>query len=160
MGRTRSRFLGISHCDCRKFALGRFAERDPGNLYAFCSEAAHYSLYKSMEATGHRAAIRLIRVRTNADSSMDIDDLAGQNGRVIADGGVPIYIVATTGTTDAMGIDDLAKFTRIVSRYPLQHGLRRPHIHADSALGGFFAFFNDYDFDANPLELKADVAQA
>ncbi|MBD0380810.1 pyridoxal phosphate-dependent decarboxylase family protein [Paenibacillus sedimenti] len=131
----------------------------PDNLYAFCSDAAHYSLYKSMEASGI-GSDRLIRVRTNDDSSMNVIDLQQKMEEVIAKGGIPIYIVATTGTTDAMGIDDVEQICMTSERVAVQHGLTRPHIHADSALGGFFAFFNDYDFAANPLELNKDVAQA
>ncbi len=64
----------------------------PRNLYAFCSEAAHYSLFKSMEATGI-GSNNLIRVRTLKDSSMDINDLREKIENVIRSGGTPIYIV-------------------------------------------------------------------
>lgn len=142
-----------------KFVPDALQKGVPDNLYAFCSEAAHYSLFKSMEASGI-GSDRLIRVRTNADSSMDVDDLVDKMEEVISRGGIPIYIVATTGTTDAMGIDDLEQIYAVSDKLAVHHGLHRPHIHADSALGGFFAFFNDYDFAANPLELKKDVALA
>ncbi|MDQ0874906.1 L-2,4-diaminobutyrate decarboxylase [Paenibacillus sp. V4I3] len=142
-----------------KFVPDALQKGVPDNLYAFCSEAAHYSLFKSMEASGI-GSDRLIRVRTNTDSSMDVEDLQHKMEEVIARGGIPMYIVATTGTTDAMGIDDLEQIYAVSDKSAVRHGLRRPHIHADSALGAFFAFFNDYDFAANPLELKKDVAQA
>ncbi|MEK8126680.1 pyridoxal-dependent decarboxylase [Paenibacillus filicis] len=131
----------------------------PDHLYAFCSDSAHYSLFKSMEACGI-GSDNLIKVRTTTDSSMDVNDLRRKMEEVIARGGIPVYIVATTGTTDAMGIDDVEHIYAASAEVALRYGLRRPHIHADSALGGFFAFFNDYDFEANPLELKPDVAQA
>ncbi|UKS30791.1 pyridoxal-dependent decarboxylase [Paenibacillus sp. HWE-109] len=142
-----------------KYAPDALQKGVPNNLYAFCSEAAHYSLFKSMEASGI-GSDRLIRIRTHADSSMDVDDLAIKQSEVIAQGGIPIYIVATTGTTDAMGIDDVAHIYEVSSQLANQHGLSRPHIHADSALGGFFAFFNDYDFDVNPLAFSQEVVQA
>ncbi|MFD0698726.1 pyridoxal phosphate-dependent decarboxylase family protein [Paenibacillus sp. GCM10027628] len=142
-----------------KFVPDALQKGVPNNLYAFCSDAAHYSLYKSMEASGI-GSDRLIRVRTHADSSMDVDDLRNKMKEVIANGGIPIYIVATTGTTDAMGIDDVGQIYAMAEQVAAHHGLSRPHIHADSALGGFFAFFNDYDFTANPLEFKSDVVQA
>lgn len=131
----------------------------PDNLYAFCSEAAHYSLFKSVEATGI-GSDKLIRVRTNADSSMDVSDLQQKMEEVIARGGIPVYIVATTGTTDAMGIDDLEHIQATAGKVAAKFGLQRPHIHADSALGGFFAFFQDYDFTANPLDFKDEVLLA
>ncbi|NOV02014.1 pyridoxal phosphate-dependent decarboxylase family protein [Paenibacillus planticolens] len=131
----------------------------PDNLYAFCSHSAHYSLFKSMEATGI-GSDNLIRVRTKADSSMDACDLKHKMEEVIARGGIPIYIVGTTGSTDAMGIDDLEQIYAVSNQVAAQFELRRAHIHADSALGGFFAFFHDYDFTSNPLGFKDEVAEA
>ncbi|MGO4543434.1 aspartate aminotransferase family protein [Paenibacillus sp. 2TAB23] len=131
----------------------------PQNLYAFCSEAAHYSLYKSMEATG-LGSDHLVKIRTHEDSSMDIDDLKAKMEQVIAKGGIPIYVVATTGTTDAMGIDSLDEVYRMTERLAQEHRINRPHIHADSALGGFFAFFNSYDFANNPLGIEGEALAA
>ncbi|WP_115995804.1 pyridoxal-dependent decarboxylase [Cohnella lupini] len=131
----------------------------PQNLYAFCSEAAHYSLFKSMEATGI-GSNNLIKVRTLPDSSMDIRDLRDKMELIIRLGGTPVYIVATTGTTDAMGIDDLSEISQLAGDIAAVHGIAKPHIHADSALGGFFAFYNDYDFAANELKLEPDTLNA
>ncbi len=131
----------------------------PDRLFAFCSEAAHYSLFKSMEATGLGTS-NLVKIRTLPDSSMDVADLRRQMARVIHDGGVPVYIVATTGTTDAMGIDNVKDIYEAAEEVSRAYRLKRPHIHADSALGGFFAFYNDYDFAANPLSLLPDTAEA
>lgn len=131
----------------------------PHNLYAFCSEAAHYSLFKSMEATG-LGTNNLIKVRTREDSSMDAQDLKEKMEQVILRGGVPVYIVATTATTDAMGIDNIEEIAEVAQSMTAKHGMRKPHIHADSALGGFFAFFNDYDFAGNPLGIGGETLSA
>lgn len=131
----------------------------PDNLFAFCSEAAHYSLFKSMEATG-LGTNHLIKIRTREDSSMDVRDLEEKMEQVLSSGGVPVYIVATTGTTDAMGIDNLAEIAAASETLAGKYGVRRPHIHADSALGGFFAFFNDYDFAGNPLGFGEETLSA
>lgn len=131
----------------------------PRNLYAFCSEAAHYSLFKSIEATGI-GSNNLIRVRTLEDSSMDVNDLQEKIENVIRSGGNPIYIVATTGTTDALGIDDVKEISKLAEEISITYGIRKPHIHADSALGGFFAFYNDYDFAANSLGIESSTLNA
>jgi glutamate/tyrosine decarboxylase-like PLP-dependent enzyme len=128
----------------------------PKHLYTFCSEAAHYSLYKSMEATG-LGSDNLIKVKTNEDSSMNVSDLKEKMEKVIQSGGIPIFIVATTGTTDAMGIDDLEEIAGAAEQLASEFDIPRPHIHADSALGGFFAFFNNYDFTSNPLSFSEGV---
>ncbi|WP_339302202.1 pyridoxal-dependent decarboxylase [Paenibacillus sp. FSL K6-2441] len=128
----------------------------PNNLFAFCSEAAHYSLLKSVEATG-LGSDRLVKVKTLPDSSMDIADLKRKLESVARMGGVPVYIVATTGTTDAIGIDDIGQIRAVAEENAKRFGLPCPHIHADSALGGFFAFFNDYDMEQNPLGFSDGV---
>ncbi|WP_141500491.1 pyridoxal phosphate-dependent decarboxylase family protein [Paenibacillus luteus] len=131
----------------------------PRNLYAFCSESAHYSLYKSMEATGI-GSNNLIKIRTLEDSSLDVADLKEKMENVILNGGTPIYVVATTGTTDAMGIDSIDEIFNMTELLSQKHGIQRPHIHADSALGGFFAFFNKYDFEKNSLGIEKDTLYA
>lgn len=128
----------------------------PGNLYVFCSEAAHYSLFKSVEATGI-GSNHLVKVKTLSDSSMDTEDLERKMNQVIASGGIPVYIVATTGTTDAIGIDDVSLIRQVAQKVTEQAGLACPHIHADSALGGFFAVFNDYNLSKNELGFSAGV---
>lgn len=142
-----------------KFAPDALKKGIPNNLYAFCSDAAHYSLLKSVEATG-MGQDKLIRVKTNLDSSMDLLDLRAKMQDVILQGGIPVYIVATTGTTDALGIDDVKEINITAQELADLYGLSRAHIHADSALGGFFAFFNDYDFTMNPLGFSPIVTQA
>ncbi|MED1749776.1 MULTISPECIES: pyridoxal phosphate-dependent decarboxylase family protein [Bacillus] len=128
----------------------------PQNLYAFCSDAAHYSLFKSMEATG-LGTDNLIRIKTNKDHSMDMEDLRCQMECVAQNGGIPVYIVATTGTTDAIAIDDVKGVRETAEAIAEKYGLKVPHIHADSALGGFFAFFNEYDVSKNPLQFSDGV---
>jgi glutamate/tyrosine decarboxylase-like PLP-dependent enzyme len=147
-----------------RLAIAKFAPEAartgvPGNFYAFCSEAAHYSLFKSMEATG-LGSDHLIKVKTTPDSAMDVDDLRSKLEEVIARGGIPIYLVATTGTTDAMGIDNVQQIHDVSVEIAAKYGLRKPHLHADSALGGFFAFFREYDFAINPLKFQPKVAEA
>jgi L-2,4-diaminobutyrate decarboxylase len=142
-----------------KFAPDAPRKGVPSNLYAFCSHAAHYSTYKAMEASG-LGSDRLVKVRTRPDSSMDPADLKEKMEQVIASGGIPIYIVATTGTTDAMGIDAVDETMAAAVEVAERYGLKRPHIHADSALGGFFAFFNDYDFEGNPHGFDPDTLSA
>lgn len=130
----------------------------PNNLYCFASENAHYSLLKSIEAVGIGSK-HLIRVKAGQDHSMDIEDLRLRMTEVIENGGIPVYVVATTGATDQFAIDDVQAIKNVTTELEQKHSLKPIHIHADSALGGFYAFFNDYDFKANPLQFETDVLQ-
>lgn len=104
-----------------------------------------------MEATGI-GTDNLIGIKTNKDHSMDMEDLRCQMERVVQDGGIPVYIVETTGTTDAIAIDDVKGVRETAVAIAEKYDLKVPHIHADSALGEFFAFFNEYDVSENPLQ--------
>lgn len=88
---------------------------------------------------------------------MDTEDLREKLRQVCEAGGIPVYIVATTGTTDAIGIDDVSAVRRAAEETAKSFGPPVPHIHADSALGGFFAFFNEYDLNENALSFSPGV---
>lgn len=128
----------------------------PNNLYMFCSELSHFSLYKSAEATGI-GTNNLIRVKTNIDDSMNIDDLYQKLVDVVSSGGIPLYVLATMGTTDSFGIDDIKAIKDVISRVECEFGLEPIFLHADTAMGGMFSFFNDYNFDENPLGFNAEL---
>ncbi|MGX9133337.1 pyridoxal phosphate-dependent decarboxylase family protein [Rummeliibacillus sp. JY-2-4R] len=131
----------------------------PNNLYCFASENAHYSLLKSIEAVGI-GSNHLVRVKAGKDHSMDMDDLQEQLTKVVEKGGIPVYIVATTGATDSFAIDDIKEIKEITTTLENRYSLKPIHIHADSALGGFYAFFNDYDFEQNPLHFEDEVLES
>lgn len=144
-----------------RLAIARYAPTSnqmgvPRNLYCFCSELSHYSLYKSVEATGIGVE-NMVRVKVNQDHSMNLEDLKEKMERVIRKGGVPLYVLATMGTTDTFGIDDLEAMKQLAEEQERKHCLSPIYIHADSAMGGMYTFFNDYDFDSNPLQLDDGV---
>lgn len=128
----------------------------PENLYCFCSELSHFSLYKSAEATGI-GVDHMIRVKVNDDHSMNLEDLKEKMEMVIEKGGIPIYVLATMGTTDTFGIDDLYGMKQLLTEIEAAYDLEPIYVHADSAMGGMYTFFNDYNFSANPLSFEDDV---
>jgi len=150
-------FSGLRLAIAKQFPQAK-EEGVPNNLYCFASENAHYSLLKSVEAVGIGSK-HLVRVKAGKDHSMDINDLQTRMTEVIENGGIPVYVVATTGATDQFAIDDVQAIKKVTTGLEKKYALKPIHIHADSALGGFYAFFNDYDFTANPLQLEADVLQ-
>ncbi|MGN7178575.1 aspartate aminotransferase family protein [Paenibacillus sp. FSL R5-0490] len=144
-----------------RLAIARYAPSSkengvPQNLYCFCSELSHYSLYKSVEAAGIGVK-NMIRVKVNADHSMNLDDLKEKMELVIVKGGVPLYVLATMGTTDTFGIDDIEGIKRVAEDLERTHGVYPIYIHADSAMGGMYTFFNHYDFESNPLRFEDNV---
>jgi len=69
--------------------------------------------------------------------------------------------VATMGTTDAFGIDDLAAIhalrDRLVEEYKLAYC---PHIHADAVIGWAWSVFDDYSFAENSLGFRGRTVRA
>ena len=151
-------FSGLRLAIAKQFPQAK-EEGIPNNLYCFASENAHYSLLKSVEAVGI-GSNHLIRVKAKDDHSMDMEDLQLRLEEVIAKGGIPVYIAATTGTTDSFGIDDIVSIKEIATTMEQRYHLKPIHIHADSAFGGFYAFFNDYDFTNNPLQFEQEVLES
>lgn len=132
----------------------------PQNVYCFASENAHYSLLKSAEATGI-GSNHLIKVKTDSyTNSMDIEDLENKMIQVIKNGGIPLYILATMGSTDAFTIDDIKKIKESAETIQRKYKLKPIYIHADSAMGGFYSFFNNYSFEENPLAFEPNVKNA
>jgi glutamate/tyrosine decarboxylase-like PLP-dependent enzyme len=92
---------------------------------------------------------------------MDLDILERRLREIIKEGGKIAAIIATLGTTDAFGLDDLEKIAalrdRLVEEFRLVY---RPHIHADAVIGWAWSVFNDYDIDANPLGFRRRTVRA
>ncbi|PGR32999.1 aspartate aminotransferase family protein [Bacillus cereus] len=132
----------------------------PQNVYCFASENAHYSLLKSAEATGI-GSNHLIKVKTDPyTNSMDIEDLENKMIQVIKNGGIPLYILATMGSTDTFTIDDIKKIKESAETIQKKYKLKPIYIHADSAMGGFYSFFNNYNFEENSLSFEPNVKNA
>ena len=135
----------------------------PDNLYVFSNELAHFSVDEVM-ASANLGSDHNIKVKSNLDNSMNIDDLEKQMREVLkpksegGKGGLIAAIYATVGTTDSFGMDEVSKIKEIRDRLVEEFNLPyNPHLHADMANGGLFTMFNDYNFEENPLGID-DVA--
>lgn len=103
----------------------------------------------------------VINVPTNLTNDIRIDVFESEARKAIEAGRRIAAIIATMGTTDAFGIDDLAAITeirdRLVTEYALDYS---PHIHADAVIGWAWSVFNTYDFESNPLGFRPRTIRA
>ena len=103
----------------------------------------------------------VVEVSTHLENDIQIDLLESKAREVIQQGKRIAAFVATMGTTDAFGIDDLEAMValrdRLMEEFDLDY---KPHVHADAVTGWGWAVFNDYDFEENPLGFRPRTVRA
>jgi glutamate/tyrosine decarboxylase-like PLP-dependent enzyme len=137
---------------------GRAGLRTPAVLV--CSERAHYSCLTIANWLGI-GEDNVVSVPSTDDNQMRIDALEPALRQVITGGRRIACIVATMGTTDAFGLDDLAGIVRIRDEAVREHDLDyTPHVHADAVIGWAWSVFNDYNFEENELGFRHRTLRA
>jgi glutamate/tyrosine decarboxylase-like PLP-dependent enzyme len=87
---------------------------------------------------------------------MDLVHLEDYLRQAFSQGEKVAAIIATLGTTDHFGIDDLNAIVHLRDQLAAEYKLARPsQVHADAVIGWTWAVFRDYDFEANPLGFHA-----
>ena len=103
----------------------------------------------------------VVEVPTHLQNDIRIDRLDAAARAAIGQGRNIVALVATLGTTDAFGVDDLDAVVdlrdRLVDDYALDY---TPHVHADAVIGWAWSVFNDYDFERNPLGFRPRTVRA
>lgn len=125
-----------------------------------CSDRAHYACRTIANWLGIGEQ-NVVSVPTRDDNQMQTSDLLPILRDVCRSGRRIACIVATMGTTDAFGLDDLVAIVRardeLVSELALDYV---PHVHADAVIGWAWSVFNDYDFETNPLGFRSRTVRA
>ncbi|MBC8248188.1 MAG: anti-sigma factor antagonist [Anaerolineales bacterium] len=130
---------------------GAFRDGVRQELKVVSSDAGHYSKLSVLGWLG-LGTNNLVTVPTDDDNSMGLAELESILRGLLERAEKIACIVATMGTTDAFGIDNLEYIVRLRDRLADEYELPyRPHVHADAVIGWAWAVFNDYDFDANPM---------
>ncbi len=125
-----------------------------------CSERAHYACLTVANWLGI-GQDNVIQVPCSPENEIRTCLLETMAREVLAGGGKIAAIVATMGTTDHFGLDDLGTIhdirNRLVDEFHLDYV---PHIHADAVIGWAWSVFNDYDFHSNPLDFRPRTVRA
>jgi L-2,4-diaminobutyrate decarboxylase len=132
--------------------------REP--VVVFCSERAHYACRTVANWLG-LGDEHVIQIPASDDNELQTCLLESQARSALKSGNKIAAIIATLGTTDAFGLDDLEAIVeirdRLVDEFSLDY---TPHVHADAVIGWAWSVFNDYDFNANPLEFPHRTLRA
>jgi glutamate/tyrosine decarboxylase-like PLP-dependent enzyme len=125
-----------------------------------CSEQAHYACASVAGWLGLGES-NVVRIPATPENEIRTCLLTSELRRLLKDGHKIAAIVATMGSTDAFGLDNLEEICEIrdglVDEFNLSYS---PHIHADAVIGWAWSVFNDYDFDQNPLEFPHRTVRA
>ncbi|MEJ2231187.1 MAG: pyridoxal-dependent decarboxylase, partial [Nitrospirales bacterium] len=126
----------------------------------FASDSSHYCRYNIAGWLG-LGAKNLMTIPTTVHNAIDLRALRKQAILVLKAGQKIGGIIATLGTTDAFGVDDIRAIVmlrdELVQEFSLPY---RPHIHADAVIGWAWSVFNDYPFEANPLGFRPRTVRA
>ncbi|HBE68352.1 MAG TPA: hypothetical protein DDW52_09415 [Planctomycetaceae bacterium] len=123
-------------------------------LVGIVSQAGHYSNATLAGWLGI-GLDNLHAVETDASMAMRLDRLEEKLESLYREGKKIAFVIATFGTTDAFGIDDIAAIREIIDRKSAEHNAICPHLHVDAAVGWVGCFLTEYDTKTNPLEIDA-----
>jgi len=125
-----------------------------------CSDRAHYACLTVANWLGIGEE-HVVSIPTTDDNEIDVDALGSQLREVVKSGCRIACLIATMGTTDAFGLDDLATMVRVRDEIVREFSLDYvPHVHADAVIGWAWSVFNDYDFEENPLGFRHRTVRA
>lgn len=125
-----------------------------------CSEQAHYATLSVADWLGI-GQDQVVQIASSPENELRTCLLESQLRDLLKEGTPIAAIIATMGTTDAFGVDDLAAIHDIRDRLAEEFDLQAPpHLHADAVIGWAWSVFNDYDFDSNPLGFRPRTVRA
>ena len=158
-GGTATTLYGVK-IGLEKACPGTIQNGTPEEVVVFVSDAGHYCATSIVGWLGI-GTNNLITIPTTAQNEMDLEQLEAAARKALTDGKKIAAIIATLGTTDAFGLDDLESIVTLrntlVDEFQLDY---QPHIHADAVIGWAWSVFNDYDFEENPLGFRPRTTRA
>ncbi len=158
-GGTATTLYGVK-LGLEKACPGTMQNGTPEDAVVFVSDAGHYCAANIVGWLGI-GTNNLITIPTTVENEMDLVQLEEEARTALENEKKIVAIIATLGTTDAFGLDDLAHIVALrdtlVDDFQLDY---QPHIHVDAAIGWAWSVFNDYDFENNPLGFRPRTVRA
>lgn len=120
------------------------------------SEAAHYS-NETLAGWLGLGTDNLHSIPTDCSCSMDLNLLEEKIESLYAEKISIPFVIATFGSTDAFGIDDIASIRKIIDKKSSKYNMPVPQLHVDAAAGWSLCFLNEYNIEENEFSLTHDV---
>ncbi len=132
----------------------------PEDAVVLVSEAGHYCAMNVVGWLGIGTG-NLIVIPATDENEIDLARLEREAREALSSGKRIAAIIATMGTTDAFGLDDLRGIVKLRDTLADEYQLAyRPHVHADAVIGWAWSVFNEYDFKSNPLGFRRRTIRA
>ena len=132
----------------------------PEEIVVYVSDAGHYCAANIVGWLGI-GTNNLITIPTTLENEIDLALLEQQVRTALRNGKKIAAIIATLGTTDSFGLDDLESIATLrdilVDEFKLDY---KPHIHADAVIGWAWSVFNEYDIENNSLGFRPRTIRA
>ncbi len=125
-------------------------------VVGICSEASHYSNLTVAGWLGIGTK-QLIKIPTDANLAMRLDLFELQLEQLYTAGVKVAFVVATFGTTDGFGIDDVSGIRGIIDAVAKKHNQTAPQLHVDAAVGWALTFLTEYATETNPLQFSPEL---
>jgi len=130
------------------------------DVVVLASDASHYCKHNVAGWLGI-GTHNLVNIPTSEDNAIDLEQLEASARQCLSQGRRIAAFIATLGSTDAFGLDDLEGIVklrdRLVADYKLDY---QPHVHADAVIGWAWSVFNDYSWEANVLGFRPRTVRA
>ncbi len=121
-----------------KFEVNKKGFKGYTNFRVYCSEETHSSIEKAVKIAGIGKE-NLVKVPTDATLAMDAEVLATYINRDLANGHIPLCVIAAIGTTGSMAMDPLATIAEITKKHKLW-------LHVDAAYAGAAFLLPEYQY--------------
>jgi L-2,4-diaminobutyrate decarboxylase len=158
-GGTATNLYGVK-IGLEKACPGTMTDGVRPDVVLLAADDSHYCRYSiaGWLGLGNR---NLVTVPSDERNSIDLAALEVAARDVLTKGKRIAALIATMGTTDAFGLDDLEGVVQLrdalVEEFHLPY---RPHVHADAVIGWAWSVFNDYNIETNPLGFRRRTLRA
>ncbi|MCW8858725.1 MAG: pyridoxal-dependent decarboxylase [Deltaproteobacteria bacterium] len=125
-------------------------------LAGLVSEAAHYS-NKTLAGWLGIGTENLHSIATDHNFAMRLDLLEKRLDELYRHDVRVAFVIATFGSTDAFGIDDVAAIRNLIDAKAEEYRVPAPQLHVDAAVGWILCVLNEYDLCLNPFGIEEDV---
>ncbi len=122
------------------------------------SEAAHYS-NETLAGWLGIGTDNLHSIPVDPSCSMNLILLEEKIEELYLSKTVIAFVIATFGSTDAFGIDNIGEIRRVISEKSAKHKMPVPHLHVDAAAGWSLCFLNEYNIENNEFQLSSEVIE-